>query len=31
MLPLCDNVEKYDTAGQATNDNTEHVYYMLDN
>jgi len=28
---LWDNVEKYCRAGQATDDNMAHVFYMLDN
>jgi len=29
--PLCDNVNKYCTAGQAADDNTAHAHCMLDN
>jgi hypothetical protein len=28
---LCDNVEKYFGAGQATDDNMAHAHYVLDN
>jgi len=31
ILPLKDNVEKYSTAGQATDDNMANAHCMLDN
>ena len=31
LCHLCDNVEKYCRAGQATDDNMAHVHCMLDN
>jgi hypothetical protein len=30
FCPKIDNVQKYGTAGQATDDNTAHMYCMLD-
>jgi hypothetical protein len=31
IAPLCDNVERYGSAGQATDKNIAHALYMLDN